>query len=61
MTEGVHTYLVIRQLNAFGGDFSAVGECYFFVSFVLLLASLTIKYIHRLKFKRNKPAAEDKE
>ena len=53
MTKNIKTYIIIKQLSGFGGNFGVVSKAYFFTAFVLLLALLTISYIHRLKFKED--------
>lgn len=50
-TRDVKTFIVIRELRNFGGNYNIVGKCYFFLAFMLMMASLTLTYLHRLKFK----------
>ena len=54
MTKNVTTYLEIKEVSVFGGNFKVVATVHHLTAFFLLLGVFTISYIHRLKFREEK-------
>ena len=51
----VKTFVVLKELSSFGGNFRYIGICYILTGFILLFTIVLIRYIHKLKYKvRNK-------
>lgn len=49
----IESFVVIKNLSRFGGNFKALYFAHFFICFMLFLSALFLIYIHRIKFKDN--------